>query len=65
MTIEHTFSFIEAKKTGKKLAAQMLTHMAVGTAIGSTYKHQKRSTIKRLPPKEQDICSHCGKKAYG
>ena len=65
MTLEQMLKFIEAKEAGKRSATRLLLPHATDAITGSAYKNQKRGTVERPLPREQDLCSYCGKKGHG
>jgi len=65
MTLEQMLRFIEAKEAGKRSATHLLLPHATDTITGCAYKCQRKDTVERPLPKEQDPCSYCGKKGYG
>ena len=65
MILEQTLRFVETIEAGKRSAAQLLLPHTVDAAVGSTYKHQKKSSVEKPPLKEQDTCSYCGKRGHG
>ena len=57
ITLEQTLNFVEAKEAGKRSATQLLLPHATDTAIGSTYKRQKRDATEGPLLKDQNPCS--------
>ena len=65
MTLEQVLRFVEAKEAGKRSASRLLLPQATDAVTGSSYRRQKKPSVRGIPPKDQDTCSYCGTRGHG
>ena len=65
MTLEQTLRFVEAKEAGKRSASHLLIPHVTDAVTGSSYRRQKKITMRGPPPRDQELCTYCGSKGHG
>ena len=65
MTLEQVLRFVEAKEAGKRSASRLLLPQATDAVTGSSYRRQKKTSVRGPPPNDQDTCTYCGTRGHG